>query len=112
MSGVRTQMFVTARSLLHSAADAIERIMSSYKEITELAGYTARVSNMFDVFGDVRKGNCVRTALEGSDSANSGVLSRQGKVVLSGDDKVIRLEEVPVVTPAGKPNFRALIYIL
>jgi ATP-binding cassette subfamily D (ALD) long-chain fatty acid import protein len=36
--------------------DAFGRVMYSYKDLSELAGYTARVSLLLDTMADVRKG--------------------------------------------------------
>ena len=36
--------------------DAFGRVMYSYKDLSELAGYTARVSLLLDSMADVRKG--------------------------------------------------------
>ncbi|CAE6515321.1 unnamed protein product [Rhizoctonia solani] len=53
--GGRTESFVTNRRLLLSASDAFGRVMYSYKELAELAGYTARVSLLMDTMGDVQR---------------------------------------------------------
>ncbi|XP_009085069.1 ATP-binding cassette sub-family D member 2 isoform X1 [Serinus canaria] len=110
MVSERTEAFTTSRNLLISGADAIERIMSSYKEVTELAGYTARVYNMFSVFDEVKRGIYKRTAvIQASANKSSsedkaevhadGPLEIKGKVI--DVDQGIFCEDVPIITPNG-----------
>ncbi|VDL80237.1 unnamed protein product [Nippostrongylus brasiliensis] len=101
----RTRGFATAKNLLYSSADAVERLMTSYKEVTELAGYTSRVHEMFRVFDDVKKNTYRRALVSGEqDGAGRGErmnLSRiEGEVIESIDDSII-LRNVPIVTPNG-----------
>lgn len=108
----RTQYFTTAKNMLASGADAVERLMTSYKEIVELAGYTARVGNMLQVFEDVQRGHYQRPSImtENNDAVRSGyssncnVVFRNGMPLINGHvtesvDGTIIVEDVPIVTP-------------
>lgn len=60
----RTHYFTTAKNLLITGSNAVERLMSSYKDIVELAGHTARVANMFTVLEEASKGIYHKTVVE------------------------------------------------
>ncbi|KAF6202456.1 hypothetical protein GE061_004856 [Apolygus lucorum] len=104
----RTQYFTTARNLLVNGADAVERLMSSYKEIVELAGYTSRVGDMLNTFKEVADGKYERASVQSLDYKYSTPCGR----VLDSTDGSIRLCDAPIVTPTGDivvPNLSLVI---
>lgn len=88
--GDRTESFVTNRRMLLSASDAFGRIMFSYREVMELAGYTSRVASLLDVMDDIQLGHFEKKLVSSSGTENNeAVLKGRGTVHESKDVKFI-----------------------
>ena len=61
-----TRDYIRNSSLLINLAKAIGRLVISYKEIQQLAGFTTLVYEMEEVLGDLDKGKFVRTQVIGN----------------------------------------------
>ncbi|KAI8880926.1 hypothetical protein K501DRAFT_296162 [Backusella circina FSU 941] len=97
--GGRTEGFVTNRRLLLNSSDAVGRIMYAYKEITELAGYTSRVTDLLEVFEDVKAGRYQKNLVSSSSTeSNAQMLKGRGDIVKSENIEFI---DVPIVSPNG-----------
>ncbi|KAI8994960.1 ABC transporter transmembrane region 2-domain-containing protein [Pilobolus umbonatus] len=97
--GGRTEGFVTNRRLLVSSSDAVGRIMYAYKEITELAGYTSRVTDLLEVFEDVKVGRFKKNLVSSSSTeSNAKILKGRGQLVQSEN---IEFVDVPIISPNG-----------
>ncbi|KAI0010578.1 ABC transporter transmembrane region 2-domain-containing protein [Xylariaceae sp. FL0662B] len=108
--GDRTEAFVTNRRMLLSASDAFGRIMFSYREIMELAGYTSRVASLLEVMDDIQAGHFEKKLVSSSGiEDNESVLKGRGKVV---ESKNIEFIDVPIISPNGDVLVRALSFSL
>ncbi|KAJ3373461.1 hypothetical protein HDU91_000076 [Kappamyces sp. JEL0680] len=96
-TGSRTQGFITNKRLMVSLADAGGRVMYSYKELSELAGYTYRVYNMLRVFEDLSadrylQPDTVHDALYKMDEIKGEV---------KYNNELVGFKDTDVVTPMG-----------
>lgn len=108
--GDRTESFVTNRRMLLGASDAFGRLMFSYKEVMELAGYTSRVSSLLQVMDEIQAGNFSKKLVSSSDTeANAAVLKGRGEVFTSKD---IKFTDVPIISPNGDVLVPALSFSL
>ncbi|PFH54766.1 hypothetical protein AMATHDRAFT_52650 [Amanita thiersii Skay4041] len=106
--GSRTEGFVTNRRLLLSSSDAFGRVMSSYKDLSELAGYTARVSLLLETMEDTKNGKYEKALVNSANSDNNAkLLEGRGEIIESDD---IQFENVPIITPNGDVLVKSLSF--
>nr|XP_023018755.1 ATP-binding cassette sub-family D member 2 [Leptinotarsa decemlineata]XP_023018757.1 ATP-binding cassette sub-family D member 2 [Leptinotarsa decemlineata] len=101
----RTHYFTTAKNLLMTGSNAVERLMSSYKDIVELAGHTARVASMFSVLEEASQGIYQKTSVVKKEKTGDFEIEfkgnqpiAKGKVFVSSKNEII-LKNIPIVTP-------------
>ena len=98
--------FITNRRMLLSSSDAFGRVMFSYKEVTELAGYTSRVATLLDVMDDIEAGRFQKKLVSSIETEeNAEILQGRGQV---SESEEIEFKDVPIVSPNGDVLVRKL----
>jgi len=95
--------------MLVKLAEAIGRLVLAGRDMTRLAGFTARVTEIMTVLDDLNKGHYVRSMLTDSNTLNEKKLvPNSGRIITK--DNVIKFENVPLVTPNGDILVEALSF--
>ncbi|KAI0001790.1 ABC transporter transmembrane region 2-domain-containing protein [Russula vinacea] len=90
--------------------NAFGRVMYSYKDLSELAGYTARVSMLLDTIQDTKRGKFEKALVSSANTEeNSKILKGRGQIIASEE---IRFEDVPIVTPNGDVLVKSLSFFV
>ena len=92
---IRFQNYYTYGRMLVKLAEAVGRLVLAGRELTRLAGFTARVTQLRDILKDINDGNYKRTMIRSGPDANTD------RGVLIFQDNVIRFDKVPLMTPNG-----------
>ncbi|XP_043796452.1 ATP-binding cassette sub-family D member 3 [Apis laboriosa] len=94
----RFRSYYTYGRMLVKLAEAIGRLVLAGREMTRLAGFTARVSEIKIVLNDLKTGKYKRTMV--SDFKNEPIGTPGiGKII--NKDNIIKFEHVPLITPNG-----------
>ncbi|XP_076300751.1 ATP binding cassette subfamily D member Pmp70 [Lasioglossum baleicum] len=103
----RFKSYYTYGRMLVKLAEAIGRLVLAGRELTRLAGFTARVTEIKDVLDDLNAGKYTRTMI--SDTKEDSIGSPgAGKIMTK--DNIIRFDRVPLITPNGDVLIKELTF--
>lgn len=94
--------------MLVKLAEAIGRLVLAGRELSRLAGFTSRMTELTMVLGDLNQGKYTRTMVSNSSSADGDIAPCKG--LISFQDNVIKFDRVPLVTPNGDVLVRELSF--
>lgn len=89
-------------------AEAIGRLVLAGREMSRLAGFTSRMTELTKVLNDLNNGRYERTMVSNSESADSKI--GPGKGTIAFRDNIIKFESVPLVTPNGDVLVKELTF--
>lgn len=104
----RMEDYYKSGRMLVKMAEAIGRLVLAGRELTRLAGYTSRVSELMNVLRDLNQGKYQRTMISSQSRGDNAtqdkiptdpLVPNQGEIIET--DHLIRFEHVPLVTPNG-----------
>ncbi|XP_066994225.2 ATP-binding cassette sub-family D member 3 isoform X2 [Anabrus simplex] len=112
----RFRLYYTYGRMLVKLAEAIGRLVLAGREMTRLAGFTQRVTEIIKVLQDLNQGHYERTMVtDNKGNASDGptenglikskkglplsLIPGSGRIIFQ--DNIIRFEKVPLVTPNG-----------
>ncbi|CAM6031838.1 unnamed protein product, partial [Sphagnum compactum] len=108
VEGERLKNYYTYGRMLVKMAEAIGRLVLAGREMSRLAGFTARMIELNKVLDDVNKGRYERTMVSNSESADSQIGPGRGSITFR--DNIIKFERVPLVTPNGDVLVKELTF--
>eukprot|EP01094_Clydonella_sp_ATCC50884_P023195 TRINITY_DN5501_c0_g1_i2.p1 TRINITY_DN5501_c0_g1~~TRINITY_DN5501_c0_g1_i2.p1 ORF type:complete len:579 (-),score=247.48 TRINITY_DN5501_c0_g1_i2:1454-3190(-) len=94
--------------MLVNLATAVGRLVLAGRELTRLAGFTARVTELINVLDELNKGVYKRTMVTSSDPDSLELKPNSGTIIYQ--DKVIEFDSVPLVTPNCDVLIRSLSF--
>ncbi|XP_065212184.1 ATP-binding cassette sub-family D member 3 [Planococcus citri] len=114
----RFRFYYTMGRMLVKLAEAIGRLVLAGREMTRLAGFTARVTEIMVVLDDLNKGHYVRNMVQNNpeNGIANGEICLPTKTLIPGSgiikfqDNIIRFDNVPLVTPNGDVLIESLTF--
>ncbi|XP_054727793.1 ATP-binding cassette sub-family D member 3 [Anastrepha obliqua] len=107
-NGQRLQAYYTYGRMLVKLAEAIGRLVLAGREMSRLAGFTARMTELIKVLSDLNKGRYERTMVNNILNGDNGFGPNKG--IMTFVDNIIRFEKVPLVTPNGDVLVKELTF--
>jgi len=102
-SNLRLEEYYKSGRMLVKLAEAIGRLVLAGRELTRLAGFTSRVTELMTVLKDLNSGRYQRTMV--TNDSSEGKMPRRPLIPGAGriinKDNVIHFDHVPLVTPNG-----------
>lgn len=111
----RFRYYYTYGRMLVKLAEAIGRLVLAGREMTRLAGFTSRVTELMSVLKDVNEGHYQRTMVNKDSDGKAALDGTVGPLIPGSgrmifQDNIIRFNKVPLVTPNGDVLVKELTF--
>lgn len=104
----RFGIYYTYGRMLVKLAEAIGRLVLAGREMTRLAGFTSRVTEILKVLKDLNSGKYERTMVtDGKENESQKTVNKNALPLIPGagriifQDNIIKFDQVPLITPNG-----------